>query len=234
MSLTIQNLQTDEFKTSKNNTVKVNFIKHASLFFEINNYVIYVDPVTTESIDFSGLPKADLILITHNHYDHYDANAVKNLLAEKTEFLCSHEVETALKNLDIKNSIKVLKNGEKSATSTSAAEISVWAVAAYNTTQTQFHPKGRDNGYVLTIDDFRFYIPGDCEDMPELADHKGYDVVFLPVNQPYTMTIDQCVNAVKMMQPKVFYPIHCGDTDMNALQEKLKEIKETEVRLRNM
>jgi L-ascorbate metabolism protein UlaG (beta-lactamase superfamily) len=234
MNLTVQNLQTDEFKTSKDNIVRVNFIKHASLFFEINNYVIYVDPVTAESIDFTGLPKADLILITHDHYDHYDANAIKNILAEKTEFLCSSEVETALKNLDIKNNIKVLKNGEKTAVSIPSAKLSVWAVPAYNTTQIQFHPKGRDNGYVLTIDNLKLYIPSDCEDMPELAEHKGYDVVFLPVNQPYTMTIDQCENAVKMMQPKIFYPIHYGDTDMNALLKKLKEIKGTEVRLRNM
>jgi L-ascorbate metabolism protein UlaG (beta-lactamase superfamily) len=228
------NIQIDEFKTSKGNTVKVNFIKHASLFFEVNNYVIHVDPVTSETIDFSAFPKADLILVTHDHYDHYDANAVAAVLAEKTEFLCSSEVEIALKTLNIKNRVKCLKNGERVEISIPSAEFSVLAVPAYNTTQTQFHPKGRDNGYVLTIDNLKFYIPGDCEDMPELAEHKNYDVVFLPVNQPYTMTIDQCVNAVKMMQPKIFFPIHCGDTDMNALQERLKEIKGTEVRLRNM
>ncbi|MCL2682310.1 MAG: MBL fold metallo-hydrolase [Bacteroidales bacterium] len=227
------NLKTDEFTTSKGNIVKVNFIKHASLFFEINNYVIHVDPVS-EFADFSVFPKADLILLTHDHYDHYDANAVKAVLTEKTAVVCSAEVETALKALDITNSVNVLKNGETTEISIPAVEFSILAVPAYNTTQTQFHPKGRDNGYVLTIDDIKFYIPGDCEDMPELAEHQDYDVVFLPVNQPYTMTIDQCVNAVQMMQPKVFYPIHCGDTDMNVLMDRLKDITGTEVRLCDM
>ncbi|MDR0436759.1 MAG: MBL fold metallo-hydrolase [Bacteroidales bacterium] len=227
------NLRTDEFKISKGNIVKVNFIKHASLFFEINNYIIHVDPVS-EFADFSAFPKADLILYTHDHYDHFCANAVEHILTEKTEIICTLEVETALKNLNIKNSIKVLKNGEIAEISIPDVEFSILAVPAYNTTQTQFHPKGRDNGYVLMIDDIKFYIPGDCEDMPELVEHQDYEVVFLPVNQPYTMTIDQCVNAVQMMRPKVFYPIHCGDTDINVLMDRLKDIKGTEVRLCDM
>jgi L-ascorbate metabolism protein UlaG (beta-lactamase superfamily) len=226
------NLQIDEFKTSKNSVVKINFIKHASLFFEVNNYVIYVDPVD-ESTDFSKLPKADLVLFTHDHYDHFDVKALNDILTEKTELIGTLEIETAAKNTNA-NHVKVLKNGENTVVSTSAAEISVLAVPAYNTTQTQFHPKGRDNGYVLTIDGLKFYIPGDCEDMPELANYKGFDAVFLPVNQPYTMTIDQCVNAVKMMQPKVFFPIHYGDTDTNELMQKLNEIAGTETRLRQM
>ncbi|MCL2414047.1 MAG: MBL fold metallo-hydrolase [Bacteroidales bacterium] len=226
------NLQIDQFQTLKNSIVNVNFIKHASFFFEVNNYVIYVDPVD-EATDFSKLPKADLVLYTHDHYDHLCRKALKDILTERTEVIGTLEVETALKDTGAKH-IKVLKNGEKAEISTSAAEISVLAVPAYNTTQTQFHPKGRDNGYILTIDGMKFYIPGDCEDMPELADYKGLDVAFLPVNQPYTMTIDQCVNAVKMMQPKVFFPIHYGDTDTNELMEKLNAIEGIEIRLRNM
>lgn len=226
------NLQIDQFQTPKNSTVSVNFIKHASFFLDVNNYVIYIDPVD-EATDFSKLPKADLILYTHDHYDHFCKKALNDILTEKTEIIGTIEVEAVLKDTNAKH-IKNLKNGEETEISTSAAEISVLAVPAYNTTQTQFHPKGRDNGYILTIDGMTFYIPGDCEDMPELANHKGLDVVFLPVNQPYTMTIDQCVNAVKMMQPKVFFPIHYGDTNTNELMEKLNAIAGVDVRLRSM
>jgi len=225
------NLQIDKFQTPKNSVVNVNFIKHASLFFEVNNYVIYVDPVA-EFADFSVLPKADLILYTHAHFDHFCAKALADILKDSTQIIGTVEVETAAKENGV-NSVKVLKNGENTDVS-APAEISVLAVPAYNTTQTQFHPKGRDNGYILTIDGMKFYIPSDCEDMPELANYKGLDVVFLPVDQPYTMTIDQCVNAVKMMQPKVFFPFHYGQTDTAELMEKLNAIDGVDVRLRIM
>jgi L-ascorbate metabolism protein UlaG (beta-lactamase superfamily) len=97
--------------------------------------------------------------------------------------------------------------------------IQIEAVPAYNTTEGRemYHPKGRDNGYIITLSDTRIYIPGDCEDMPEMSQFKDIDVAFLPVNQPYTMTVEQAINAAKILKPTILYPIHYSDTDLEGL-----------------
>ena len=87
--------------------------------------------------------------------------------------------------------------------------LKVEAVAAYNTTDghLQFHPKDREDcGYILTLGGSRIYIAGDTEPTPELKALKNIDIAFLPVNQPYTMTVDQAVEAVKAIRPTIFYP----------------------------
>jgi L-ascorbate metabolism protein UlaG (beta-lactamase superfamily) len=104
-----------------------------------------------------------------------------------------------------------------------ADDILIEAVPAYNTTpeHLQFHPKGRDNGYVLTLDGFRIYIAGDTEDIPEMAELKDIDVAFLPCNQPYTMTVEQCVNAAKIIRPKVLFPYHYNNTPVHKISMQL-------------
>jgi L-ascorbate metabolism protein UlaG (beta-lactamase superfamily) len=123
----------------------------------------------------------------------------------------------------------VMANGDK----TELLGITIGAVPAYNYSEgrTQFHPKGRDNGFVLTIDGLRIYIAGDTEDISEMADLKDIDIAFLPVNQPYTMTVDQCVNAAKVIAPKTLIPYHFSNTDISSLPELLPGIN---VLLRDM
>jgi L-ascorbate metabolism protein UlaG (beta-lactamase superfamily) len=116
----------------------------------------------------------------------------------------------------------MLQNGEK----TSFKDIiDIEAVPAYNTTKGReiYHPKGRDNGYVITLGGSRIYIAGDCEDMPEMKQLKNIDVAFLPINQPYTMTVEQAVNAARIIKPKILYPVHYSDTDLAGLSVLKKE-----------
>ena len=110
----------------------------------------------------------------------------------------------------------------------------VEAVPAYNTTEAnkQFHPKGRDNGFILTVDGLRIYIAGDTEDIPEMAEIKDIDIAFLPCNQPFTMTPEQLVKAAKVVKPKVVFPYHYGQTDVSGIPELLKE-DGVEVRIRH-
>ncbi|MDE6011646.1 MAG: MBL fold metallo-hydrolase, partial [Prevotella sp.] len=114
----------------------------------------------------------------------------------------------------------ILNNGDSI---TYADDIRIWAVPAYNTTEgrEQFHPKGRDNGYILSLDGLRIYIAGDTEDIPEMDNLKDIDIAFLPCNQPYTMTIDQLVKTAKAIKPKVLFPYHFGDTPINQVLIKL-------------
>ena len=112
-------------------------------------------------------------------------------------------------------------------------DIKLEAVPAYNTPgRDKFHPKGRDNGYILTLGGTRIYIAGDTEDIPELKQVKDIDIAFLPVNQPYTMTPEQAIRATRIIRPRILYPYHYGDTDINKVKDGLKDDKETEVRIR--
>jgi L-ascorbate metabolism protein UlaG (beta-lactamase superfamily) len=127
---------------------------------------------------------------------------------------------------------EILKNGEKK----SYKNITIEAVPAYNTTpgNEKFHPKGRDNGYILTIGGKRIYIAGDTENTPEMDKLKHIDIAFLPMNQPYTMTPAQVAKTVKQFKPKILYPYHYGETNVQELQNLLASDKHTEIRIRQM
>ncbi|MDE7305665.1 MAG: MBL fold metallo-hydrolase, partial [Alistipes sp.] len=114
-------------------------------------------------------------------------------------------------------------------------------VAAYNTTEgcLQFHPKQREDcGYLLTIGGMRIYIAGDTEPTPEMKALRDVDIAFLPVNQPYTMTVDQAVEVIRHMKPVLFYPYHYGQveeqTDLDRLAREVEALGTTEIRIRPM
>ena len=117
--------------------------------------------------------------------------------------------------------------------------LKIEATAAYNTTEghLQFHPKEREDiGFILNYGSTRLYIAGDGERTDEMLSIKGVDIAFLPVNQPYTMTVEDAVLSVKSLKPKIFYPYHYGQveevTDLERLQRELHDV--CEVRIRGM
>ena len=174
------------------------------------------------SISFiSQQPDADLILITHAHGDHLDSNAVAQVEKANTVILLNEESQKKLQKG------KVMKNGDTETVN----GIRIKAVPAYNPNRPQ-HPKGRDNGYLLEIGNKRIYVAGDTEDIPELANLKGIDIAFLPINRP-TMTIDQAVNAARIIKPAILYPYHYADTDVEQLIPKLADQK-IDIRIRSL
>ncbi|MBR0390475.1 MAG: MBL fold metallo-hydrolase [Prevotella sp.] len=209
--------EVDEFTTASGKTVKFHALMHACIRIQYDGKEIQIDPVSklgNRSINYAAMPKADYIFVTHEHADHYDAAALKTLSADKTQLVMNKRCA------DMYGSGKVMANGDK----LQLADVSVEAVPAYNSTvgREQFHPKGRDNGYILTIDGLRIYIAGDTEDIPEMAQIKDIDIAFLPCNQPYTMTPDQLVRAAKVIKPKVLFPYHYGQTDLNSIPAQLE------------
>lgn len=218
----------DTFKTPSGKTLTVHPIKHASMEIVYDGRIIQVDPVieaTPPVTDYTQMAKADYILITHEHYDHLDKQAVEDLRKESTLIV------TNANSAAILGEGEVMHNGD---TLQIADDLTLYAVPAYNTTpgHTQFHPKGRDNGFILVADGLRIYIAGDTEDIEEMNDVKDIDVAFLPCNQPYTMTPAQLRHAADMVHPKVLFPYHYGDTDVEAMKTAM-EGSGIEVRIRN-
>ncbi|HBG58749.1 MBL fold metallo-hydrolase [Proteiniphilum sp. UBA1028] len=223
--LSAGDFEKDIFLTDSGKEVTITFIKHGSLMITYEKQHIHVDPVTLFA-DYSTLPKADFILVTHEHGDHLDAKAIEVLAKENTRLVLNPSSRKIL------GKGEGIRNGERLRLSDA---ISLDAVPAYNTTpgREQFHPRHRDNGYILSLDGLRIYIAGDTEDIPEMGELKEIDVAFLPVNQPYTMTVEQAVHAAKMFTPGVLYPYHYGDTDVKPVVEQLKE-SGIDVRIRKM
>jgi L-ascorbate metabolism protein UlaG (beta-lactamase superfamily) len=218
---------TDTIPTDKGDLV-VTFLGHGTLMFQWGGKVVHVDPWTRQG-DYDALPKADLILVTHEHTDHLDGSAIKKIRKDGTA------IGASLKASGTLDGAVVLKNGE----SKELAGILVDAVPAYNREHKRpdgepFHPQGVGNGYVLHFGATRVYVAGDTENIPEMAALKGVDVAFLPVNLPYTMSMGMAVEAARMIQPKILYPYHTGDTNMDKLAALLKDVPGVETRVRPM
>ena len=226
IAVTAAEYQTDTFKTKGGKEVVITAIKHASLRIQYDGLEIQVDPVAeyAPTTDYSTFPKADVILVTHEHFDHFDRDAIAALRKDGTEIIANPAVHKML------GSGTAMMNGENRVI---AKGIKLDAVSAYNTTpgRTQFHPKGRDNGYVLTIDGLRIYIAGDTEDIPEMATLKDIDVAFLPCNQPYTMTPEQVAKAARTIKPKVLFPYHYSQTPIKRVSGLLSDTS-IDVRIR--
>ncbi len=225
-SLAQTKYESDEFQTS-NGKLKITFIGHASLMFEYNNIVLHADPWSREG-DYTKLPKADIILVTHHHGDHLDKTAIDDITKGDTELLltalCKKEIGigTVMANGDV----KVIKG------------IKIEAVPAYNLVHMNndgkpFHEKGACNGYVVTFGNKRVYIAGDTENIPEMKNLKDIDIAFLPMNLPYTMSPEMVADAAKMFSPKILYPYHYNNiSDTEKLVKLLANDKNTEVRIR--
>lgn len=220
-------LASDAFTTSVGE-LQITFVGHGSLILDFRGKTIYIDPFSTLA-DYTRLPKADLILVTHNHFDHLDVKAISAIRASGTVIIyteaCAAELPGGI----------VMKNGD---TNTDHG-FTIEAVPAYNIAHARdngqpFHPKGEGNGYILTFGKTRVYVAGDTENTPEMKALTGIDVAFLPMNLPYTMTPEMVADAARAFKPRILYPYHYGDTDPSKLTALLADLPEVEVRIRSM
>ena len=219
--------ETENIKTSAGD-LEITFIGHGTLMFRFAGKVIHVDPVASEA-DYTSLPKADIILITHEHHDHFDIPALNLLRTSTTEIVLT---ETCSKQID---GGTVMQNGDIRI----VAGFTIEAVPAYNIVHMRspgqpFHPKGIGNGYVITFGDKRVYVAGDTENTPEMKRLKKIDVAFLPMNLPYTMTPEMVADAARAMRPKILFPYHYGQTDTAKIVDLLRDTKDVDVRIHTM
>ncbi len=227
MAVPQEKLGTDVIQTSAGE-LKITFVGHASLFFTFGGKVFHIDPYSTVG-DYSQLPKADVILITHDNRDHLDLKTLNAVRTPGTMVvltrICAKQVEDGI----------ILDNGD----TTILEGVRIDAIPAYNIvhkrdTGEPYHPKGVGNGYILTFGDKKVYVAGDTENIPEMKALKGIDVAFLPMNVPNTMTPEMVADAAKTFKPKILYPYHYRDTNTSKIVDLLKDTKEVEVRIRKM
>lgn len=224
-NMLLAGFHTDTIKTSDGD-LNITYIGHGTLMFAFKNMVVHVDPFSRLT-DYTKLPKADLILITHHHGDHLDLKAIDAIKTEKTKVVMTAECAKKL------NDGIVMSNGD----SKEINGLKIEAVPAYNLVHKResgepYHPKGICNGYVIRFGDKRIYIAGDTENTPEMKSLKEIDVAFLPMNLPYTMTPEMIVDAAKGFKPTILYIYHFWPekTDFKKLETMFKEVSGVELR----
>lgn len=219
--------ETDVIPTSEGD-LEITFLGHGSLLFAFNGKTIYVDPWSRVA-DYSKLPEADIVLVTHEHQDHLDLQALASVRTDETAVVltetCARQVEGGI----------MMQNGDVQ----TVKGVQVDAVPAYNVVHKRengqpFHPRGVGNGYIMTFGDKRVYVAGDTEDIPEMKELQDIDCAFLPMNLPYTMTPEMVAEAAKAFRPNILYPYHYGDTDTSKLESLLNEEQGIDVRIRGM
>ena len=218
--------ETDTIKTSAGD-LKITFLDHATLMFVFGGKVIHIDPVK-RAADYSKLPKADLILVTHHHLDHFDPQTIRKISDDETRIVITRKISEKIKDGII------MQNGD----TISVEGLEIEAVPAYNIVHKKssgklYHPRGVGNGYIIAFGDKKVYVAGDTENTPEMKKLKNIHIAFLPMNTPYTMTPEMVADAVKSFKPDILYPYHYGKTDTSIIQ-KLLEGTGTEVRIRKM
>jgi len=223
-------IESDVIKTSEGD-LEMFFIGHGTLMFTFNGLVIHIDPVMGEA-DYATLPDADLVLVTHEHGDHLNINAIREVQKDNTLVVMTQTCKDQLGDFKA----TVMKNGDH----LEFRGIGITAIPAYNVVHERsagnpFHPKGVGNGYILTFGDKNVLVGGDTENIPEYKNLPvKIDVAFLPMNLPYTMTPEMVADAARTLKPEILYPYHYGETDPQKLVALLKNEKEIDVRIRDL
>jgi len=190
--------------TTEKGPLTVQPITHGSVVFTWNGKTIYVDPYGGAGA-YAGLAAPDVILITDIHGDHLDPQTLAGLSLGKALLVVPQAVADKLP-AEYQAQVRILNNGQRLDT----LGLTVSAIPMYNLPEAADarHPKGRGNGYVLSLGNKKIYLSGDTEDIAEMRALKGIDVAFVCMNLPYTMDVNQAAQGVLAFKPGIVYPYH--------------------------
>ena len=202
--------------------VKITWLGHDGFRIQ-NGQVVYIDPFQIES----GDPKADLLLISHEHFDHCNPDDLKKVVTPNTVVVAHAQSKDELSKVKVKE-VKIIKPGDK----IKIGDVNVEAVPAYNVNKFRepgkaFHPKEDGKlGFVVTVKGVRIYHTGDSDHIPEMRGLRP-DIALVPVSGTYVMTSQEAVEAVASIDPKVAIPMHYGaivgdQRDADAFKKQLK------------
>jgi L-ascorbate metabolism protein UlaG (beta-lactamase superfamily) len=225
--MTTQSFESDLFTTSAGE-LALTFLGHGTLMFTFEDTLIHIDPYSRVA-DYAELPKADVVLITHDHSDHLDPQALAQVRTPETTVVVPEVCATA-----VPDGLVVAPGDVHELAGFTLEVLPAYNIAHRRSNGQPFHPPGEGVGYVLTFGDVRVYVAGDTENTPEMKRLANIDIAFLPMNLPYTMTPEMVADAAKAFRPKVLYPYHFGDTDTDALVTLLADEPGIEVRVRDL
>ena len=198
--------------------IEITPLGHGSLMIVYEGRIIHVDPYT-EAADYSQLPQADHIWITHEHFDHLDQQAIDLIKKADTKFVAAPSAAAKLEG-----DVRSMRNGDQ----LSVDNIRLEAVPAYNVIRERspgekYHPRGMGNGYVVTFDDFRLYIAGDTEAIPEMSDLTAIDLAIVPIMMPYTMSPEEALRAIQAFLPRSVLAYHTTPEDAQAFAKLVEQ-----------
>jgi L-ascorbate metabolism protein UlaG (beta-lactamase superfamily) len=226
------NRQADVIRTSLGD-LRIMPVYHGSVMLEFGGKVIHVDPWSQG--DFTGLPPADLILITHTHQDHLDRTMVDKLKKPETIIVGPPAVIDTLNCAPACGVVETVSDSEKK----TVMGIEFEGVPMYNLVfgsgpGKPYHHKGIGSGYVLNFGDTRVYFSGDTECTPEMKALKNISVAFLAMNPPRTMPPLEAAECVKAFRPRIVYPYHYRGSKPEDFAAALKDTPGVEVRIRKL
>ncbi|MEX2350414.1 MAG: MBL fold metallo-hydrolase [Flavobacteriaceae bacterium] len=199
-------------------------ISHGSLVLQWDDAVLYADPVGGKEA-FEGKNDPDLILITHQHGDHFHPETLEAVMTNNTKIILPQSVADLLPEDFNKENLIIMANDETH----DFMGMTITTIPMYNLREEalNFHPKGRGNGYVIEKNSYRVYISGDTEDIPEMRNLQDIDLAFVCMNLPYTMTAESAASAVSDFKPNTVVPYHFrgaeGFSDVDAFEKQVQE-----------
>lgn len=212
----------ENMEEAETDSVEVNIepISHATAVVNWGEESFYIDP-TGGAAAFEGKPEPSFILITDIHGDHMDAETLTALELDSVQIVAPQAVKEKLP-AELQQNVLVMNNGATQ----NLMGFEITAIPMYNLPEAAdaFHPKGRGNGYVVEKGGKRLYIAGDTEDIPEMRDLQNIDMALVPMNLPYTMTVEQAAEGVLAFEPKRVYPYHFRGGEGMADVDKFKEL----------
>jgi L-ascorbate metabolism protein UlaG (beta-lactamase superfamily) len=227
LSAAAQEMPDQDVIPTSGGPLTIHFIGHGTLMFEYGGKVIHVDPVGRYT-DYAAMPKADLVLVTHDHGDHLDPEAVAKIRKEGTVIVCPEVCFSRLAGAVI-----VDDHAEGTHSGFPLRTVPAYNIQHMRSEGNPYHPKGVGVGFIITFGDTRVYVAGDTENTPEMKALSGIDIAFLPMNLPYTMIPEMVADAARAFRPRILYPYHFGETDTGQLVQLLAG-SGIEVRIRDL
>ncbi|MDY4039336.1 MAG: MBL fold metallo-hydrolase [Prevotella sp.] len=225
----------DEFVLKNGKRLVIRPVKHTSIQIQYDGMEIEVDPVSSAVrpiVDYTDKPKADFILVTNDHQDHFDPYAVGLLAKPSTNILLPSRCFRRLSRTALRNNCVIMRNNFKADL---GKGVTVYALPAYILTPGKLShaPKSWANGYLLDFDGFRVYIAGDTELIPEMQQLKDIDIAFLPCDHLEAMDVAQFARAVRIIRPRTLYPCHFGVTGIDSIRQATEGLN-VDLRIRDL
>lgn len=187
--------------------IELKWLGHAGFLIK-NSKIIYVDPYNLPD----NLEKADMILITHSHYDHCSVEDINKIVKENTKIIMPADCQSKVMRFDVAIKMHIIEEGQE----LDFGEIKICAIPSYNLDKS-FHPKnGSEVGYIIKMSNVIIYHAGDTDLIPEMQKLTGYKqqekefVALLPVGGRFTMNAEEATEAAKIIKPTLAIPMHYG------------------------